>query len=116
MGMFDFFGMIGNYEDRKVAHDEAEGGLVIDTAEVNDGNKRYETAVSHPEYNDDKWVIVEAYDTKEEAAAGHERWKKIMTTDPLPEALKDCCNAEIAQFTDALAGGDHFVFPRKVKV
>lgn len=112
--MFEFLNDFGNYDERKVDHTELEGGAQIDTARVSDGRQPFETAVSHPDYNDDKWVIVEAYDTKEDAQKGHDRWVKTMGTDPLPTELKDCSNANISGFVEAL-GGD-MVFPRKAQV
>ena len=93
--MFSFFGDIDNYEERKVANDVV-GDAVIDTAAVSDGARPYETGVQHPEYNNGKWVIVEAYDTKAEAQAGHDRWVQIFG-GVLPESLVDCGNSGISQ-------------------
>jgi hypothetical protein len=93
--------MMGNYETRKVGRFD-QGEIVVSTARVTDGNQPYETAVVHPEYHGDKFIIVEAYDTIEQARVGHAKWVKTMTTEPLPDQLVDCCNAEIAQFGAAL--------------
>jgi hypothetical protein len=84
---------------------------MVDTARVSDGEKPYETAFQHPEYNDGKMIIVEAYDTKEKAQTGHERWLKVMTEGPLPDALTDCCNAGVAVFCEAL--GSEMTFKRQ---
>lgn len=98
--MFDFFNMAGNYDLRKVAHDE-EGDLIVDTAAVTDGRQPYETAVCHPCYNNGRWVIVEAYDTTQEAQAGHERWFSELKTT-LPPYLRDCCNCGLSELLDTM--------------
>jgi hypothetical protein len=108
--MFNFFMDMGNYEDRKVARFDADWGMVS-TARVSDGRQPYETAVCHKQYNDDKIVIVEAYDSVDEAKKGHERWVKTMTSKRLPKELVDCCNAEVGQFAEAL--GAPTTFKRK---
>jgi hypothetical protein len=94
--MFDFL-FDAPYEERKVDRYEAIG-LTVDTCSVNDGEHPYETAVAHKEYDSGEWIIVEAYDTKEEAQVGHDKWVKIMTTEPLPEKLVDCNNSEISKW------------------
>ena len=86
--MFDYFDMAYNYEDRKVAnYTSGDVTLFVDTARVTDSSKPYETAISHPKYNHNKWVIVELYDTKEEAQIGHDKWVALMTAEILPEVL-----------------------------
>ena len=97
--MFRFLDMIGNYEERKVDRYEKEG-LLVDTAAVNDSDKPFETAVACPAYNNGKWVIVELYNTKKQAQAGHNKWVKKMTAKTLPKNLKDVSTAEIATFCD----------------
>lgn len=89
-----------------------DGNLVVSTVAVNDGDKPYETAVSHPGYDEyfngtlaspqsflgkRKWCVVEAYDSREEAEKGHARWVERMTSLPLPEVLNDCQNSKISQ-------------------
>lgn len=84
--MFGFLSMMGNYESRKVDRYEGEN-LVIDTCLVTDDpDYPYETAVSHPEYNNGEWVIVEQYLSKEDAKTGHNKWVEIMTNS-LPDEL-----------------------------
>jgi hypothetical protein len=95
MSLFDFLLDMDNYEDRVVARDEADG-LVIDTAQVSDGRQPFETGVKDPHYNGGDWVIVAAYDTREEAERGHAEWVRRMTDSP-PRVLQDCQNAEIGQ-------------------
>src|SRR5688572_17740829 len=110
--MFNFFQMGGTYESRKVARDDYGWGF-ISTAQVNDGSKPYETAVKHTDYNDGSMVIVENYDTKGEAQAGHAKWVTTMTAKTLPKTLVDCANADIAQMCEAIGG--KMEFPRKAK-
>lgn len=85
--------------------------FVIDTAPVWDGKQPYETAIQHPEYNNGKWIAVEAYNTKEEAQEGHDKWVDIMTAPDLPKSLTDCCNAEMASILKAR--GNQMEYPRK---
>jgi len=100
MNMFDFLMDAGNYSERKVDNFENED-CIIDTCAVSDGNKPYETGIQHILYNNNQWVIVEAYNSKDEAQIGHDKWVKIMTSENLPDTLKDCQNAGIAGFLDA---------------
>lgn len=110
--MFDFFGMMGSEEIRKVDRYEVEG-MTVDTCRVTDGSHLYETDVSHLDYNMGKWIVVEAYDTEDAAQEGHDRWVKIMTTEPLPQSLKECGNSYTEQLLHALAGQGEF-FRNKV--
>ena len=103
--MFDFFNMIGSYDSRKIARFEKDK-LFISTAFVTDSSQPYETAISHPAYNNNKLIIVEMYDTKEQAQKGHDNWVLIMTSEQLPKELKDVSTASIAEFSDTLQGND----------
>lgn len=105
--MFDFFSMVGNYEQRAVARFE-EGHLIIDTCAVTDSTQPYETGVCHPAYNDGAWVIVELYDTKEEAQVGHDKWIKTMAADELPDSLRDVSSAGIAELCDVFVPDDEW--------
>lgn len=100
-GMFGFLSMAGNYEYRKVARYEKDG-LRVSTARVTDSAHDFETAVAHPAYNEGEIVIVEMYDTKEEAVLGHSRWVKRMTARKLPAQLKDVSTARVAEMCDIL--------------
>ncbi len=100
--MLDFLNMTGNHEERQVDNYEGENGLVVDTCAVTDADLPYETGITHPRYNEGKWVIVELYPTKEQAQEGHKKWVKIMTTEPLPESLRDASTATIAKACDVL--------------
>lgn len=103
--MFDFFNMAYNYEARAIARFE-QGDVIIDTCAVIDAAQPYETGVSHPAYNDGDWVIVELYDTKEEAQTGHDKWVETMTAAELPESLCDVSSASITQLLDTSTGND----------
>lgn len=107
MGMFDFLLMGDNYESRKVGRFDAEWGF-ISTAYVNDAEQPYETAVEHREYNNGKIVIVEGYDTRQEALEGHSRWVATMTAETLPDKLVDRGSAGIAQMIDLFAGDNEW--------
>ncbi len=111
--MFNFLGMMGNYEDRRVdCYDNEESDIFISTAEVTDGKYLYETAVAHPEYNDGELIIVEAYDIKEEAQNGHNKWVELMIGDNLPDLLRDCGNAGISSLIENCFGEEHMLFYR----
>ena len=97
--MFGMFGMIGTYEQRKVARTEIEDGFVS-TARMTDTEKPFETGISHELYNEGYIVIVEQYDTKEEALAGHEKWVKVM--EGKPEKLIDRGDCELLRFGSAM--------------
>lgn len=96
--MFSLFGF-NDYESRKVGCYE-KGDVFVSTAAVPDSSWPYETAVAHPNYNRGQIVIVDNYPTFESAEMGHERWVKIMTTEPLPERLKDVGGSWISQLLD----------------
>ena len=97
MALYDFL-FAAPYESRKVARLE-KGELTISTCSVNDVEGfNYETGIKHPRYKDNRWVIVEQYETKERAQKGHNKWVKKMTLK-LPHQLKDvstCCVAVLA--------------------
>lgn len=111
--MFDFFNDFFNYEDRKIDRFENED-LTVDTCSVSDGEYPYETAIQHVQYNDNKWVVVQSYNTKEEAQTGHDEWVKLMTSDNLPDYLRDCGNSGVSQLLDNLIGEEGMIFPRQV--
>jgi len=112
MDMFGFASDMGNYEVRKIARFE-EGNLFVDTCSVSDGRQNYETAVEHPEYNDGRMVVVEAYDTPEEAQEGHDRWVAKMTQTDLPDQLEDCMNAHISELMSVF--GEHEMIFQRIK-
>ena len=96
--MFDLLGlnMLGNHEQRKVANFK-KGEIVVDTCRVTDSNKPYETGISHPRYNNGKWVIVELYDTEKEAKIGHDKWVKTILAKKLPISLIDVSTSAIVK-------------------
>ena len=85
--------------------------MMIDTIRVSDGERSFETAISHFRYHDGKLVIVQAYDTWSEAVAGHESWIATMTRDPLPEYLRGAENDIFSQILDLMEGEESNVFP-----
>lgn len=107
-GLFDFFNMVGNYSERAIARYDGDN-LMVDTCRVTDGDHPFETAVQHPDYNGGKMVIVQAYDTREQAQEGHDRWVMRMTADTLPDELVDCQNCAISQLLPA----EEMKYPRK---
>ena len=111
MGMFDFFSMYDNYEERKVDRFE-EKGCIIDTCAVTDSDKPFETGILHPKYNNGKWIIVELYDTEEKAKTGHNKWIKTMTSKSLPDFLICKSTAEIANTIDSLGGERQRLYKR----
>ena len=76
--------------------------FVVDTTKVSDSAEPYETGIKHPAYNENAWVIVEMYNTIQEAEKGHKKWIKTMTKPNLPKQLEDVSTSFIA----ALTGGD----------
>lgn len=88
----EFLDMLSTQEERKLGRFEQKNKddilcLIVDTCSVTDSADPYETAVSHLDYNPGEWAITETYQTYEEAVVGHQRWIKIMTSEPLPAVL-----------------------------
>ena len=95
----DILGMVGTLEERKVGrYEDAE--LLVSTVRNTDSERPFETAVSSPEYNDGRLVIVEEYDDNELAVKGHGEWVKKMTAETKPSSLKDVLGSGIAQLAD----------------
>jgi len=104
-----FVSMLGNHEVRKIGRNGYDWGL-ISTVQVTDGILSFETGIRHRDYSDNM-IIVEAYQTKEEASSGHEKWVRTMTSDSLPDVLQDCCNAKISQLYLKIHG-EPLIYPR----
>jgi hypothetical protein len=112
--MFEFLMDVGNYDQRKVGrYDNEKTRLSISTASVSDAAQPYETAVAHPDYNDNKWVIVETYGSRKAAEAGHEKWVATMTAKTLPGVLFDRSSAGVATLADAFVGDEWRTIKRK---
>jgi hypothetical protein len=95
--MFEFLSDMGNHTHRCVESFKNKAvGLVVDTSRVSDGTLPFETGVKHPRYNSGKFVIVEAYATRDESRIGQRKWVDIMR-GPLPDKLVDCRNSHIAK-------------------
>ena len=102
---FDFLGMVGDNEQRKVARWPEKGEWVVDTCRVTDNIENpFETAVQHPCYNDGKIVIVEEYKDIEAAEKGHAKWVDRMSADELPERLVDVSSCGMAKLHDYFGG------------
>lgn len=101
--MFGFLDMMGNHAQRLVQNTEIDGGE-IDTCRVTDSAKDYETGIKHNCYNNGKWVIVELYDTKEQALQGHNKWIGVMKTNP--EYLFDVNQCEIGDLEELVFGNE----------
>jgi hypothetical protein len=99
--MFDFISMIGTYDSRKVDNTVVNSEIVVDTCAVTDSAQPYETGIESKLYNDGSWVIVELYDTIEEAQAGHDRWVEKMANPP--KELIDVSTSSIKSLYNALA-------------
>ena len=89
--------MYGNYEERLVENTKINGA-VIDTVMVTDSYEPYETGIAHPNFNDGKWIIVEMYNSKEQARAGHKKWVNMFRYS-LPKELKDVSTSTIKKLT-----------------
>lgn len=101
LGLFGFIEDMDNYKER-VVDSYKENDLFVDTAAVSDSTKPFETAIAHPKYNDGKIVIVELYDTKEDAQVGHDKWLNLMLEKP-PRQLSDvstACSANLLRILD----------------
>ncbi len=98
--MFNILGMMDNHAERLVACYEGDT-CTVDTCLVTDSSQPYETGIQSTHYNDNKWIIVEQYDDRESAQAGHDRWVKKMTTGS-PATLTDVSTCEIAEFAKIL--------------
>lgn len=68
--MFDFFKMIGTYEQRKVDNYKNDV-FEVDTALVTDRDIPYETAIRHKNFNNNKWIVLGWNYSKEEAQKFH---------------------------------------------
>ena len=84
------------FEERCVDRYE-DGDLLISTVTTRDRGQLFETAVRHPQYCNNEWVIVQEYNTKEEAQVGHDEWVEKMTQDELPKELMDMSTCKIAE-------------------
>ena len=65
---------------------------------------QYETGVSHPQYRGGAIIIVEEYETEQQAEQGHEGWVAAMTSDTLPPQLEDV--SLLGTLIQFLAGDD----------
>ncbi len=85
MGILDGFGgMLGEsreeWENRRVSTTLVDDWKV-DTSYTPD-TKCFETGIKHPLFNHGEWIIVDEYETREEAVRRHKEWVKHMSTNP----------------------------------
>ena len=92
---FDPIDMLNTLEDRKIAQDK-NTDCIIDTCAIPDSSKPYETAISHRYFNNCEWIVVELYDTKEDAIIGHVKWVQSFK-DGLPESLQDVSDCRVVK-------------------
>lgn len=102
---------LGNYDDRKIDRYETDD-LTVSTCKVLDSRDPFETAISHPEYNNSKFIVVETYLDREAAQEGHNKWVKIMTSDTLPDELRDVGTSDTYELVAALVGTDQYTYKR----
>ena len=108
--MFDFFDMAGNYESRKVLNDEWDG-IEVDTVAITDASQPYETGIKDCRYHD-SWIIVEQYDTKKQAIAGHRWWTNLFKNNP-PQEISDVGDSGIGKLAKAVSNSKAYTFKRK---
>lgn len=83
------FDMLFNIEERRVGFYETEN-FKISTVRVTDADKNYETGIKHEDFNDNRYIIVEEYDTFDQAQDGHNEWvQKLINTKSKDLVLKD---------------------------
>lgn len=83
--MFDFIGLLpylNNHQERVVANTKISN-IEIDTCFADDIGKDFETGLCI----NGVWLIVEDYDTKEEAKAGHEKYVKLIQNKELKNVV-----------------------------
>lgn len=64
--------MAGTYDQRNICHDVTSNKFEIDTSIVTDRTYKYESAVSHPEFNRGAWVILDSAPDEESAKVMHQ--------------------------------------------
>ena len=90
--MFEWMGMIGNYQQRCVCNTKRDD-FTLDTAMVTDRDWRYETAVSHNNFRSGDWIILEGCYNKDEAQLMHDKWLKRLEKNNY-DVLTDCYDEE----------------------
>ncbi len=99
------------HEERMVGrHDNEATGLCVSTVQVFDTDTPFETAILHPDFAKDSWVVVECYNDRETAERGHDKWVGVMTAEKLPGALVDVSTAFAAKMCRDL--GDPLIFEK----
>ena len=97
MFKLDGYNPVARYDDEK-------RGITVSTAAIPDSDYPYETGVRHPRFNQGRIIVVENYNTLDEANAGHEKWLKIMTDNQLPKVLKEVSASGVVKLYRKLTG------------
>lgn len=106
--MFNFLSMAGNYDQRKVENTKING-VEIDTCRVTDSRQPYETALHHPDYNDDGWIVVEMYYDKDAAIEGHKKWVNLFSdSEHFPESLTDTGTSDIGELANSFGAATKY--------
>lgn len=98
-GIFDLmYGVLGGFEkwdkyENRLVNNTVSGLYTVDTVYCDD-TEMYETAIWKEKGN--PMIIVEEYETKEQAVAGHLKWVEFVKTEPT-EALS-CQTDRINKF------------------
>jgi hypothetical protein len=113
--MFGFLSMMGDREQRKVDNTEVKVDDVfqgtVDTCRVTDSTKSFETGIQSEFYRlNGDWVIVESYDTKEEAIIGHKKWCEFLASKP--NFLQDVGECQLVQLSLALGADVRGIYKR----
>lgn len=72
------------------------------------GNNIWETAISHPKYNNGKWIVVEEYSGERNAKTGHDKWVHLLETDTLPSEVEDIGGGIIGEICNILGSRPKF--------
>lgn len=79
--------MSGNYNERKIGRYE-ENGITVSTVEVTDyPESPYETAISHPKFDNNYLIIVARYTNRNQAETGHKNWVKEVENDNFSQLI-----------------------------
>lgn len=89
--LFGLMSMMGNHDSRVVVNTKRDK-FVLDTARVTDRDLPYETAVSHKDFNDGDWIVLEWSATKEDAEKVHAKWLEKL--DAGVDSLSDVYTGE----------------------
>ncbi len=98
--------MMTPYSERVIKrYDDPDKQFFVSTTRCVDYDEvKFETAVYSQIYYSNP-VVVELYDTKEEAILGHDKWESIMKTNP-PDKLIDVSQIPITLLIDRIVASE----------